>query len=60
MRKDEQDNVDVNLMTQIPGIKIGGWTIDETIELRKSKERSFLLQCQNIIDMLRKHKSVMI
>lgn len=55
--KDENQNVEVALMNLIPGLKIGGWNPEETLELRKSKERSFLLQCQNIIDMLRKHKS---
>ena len=41
-------------------IEISGWTPEEFIELRKSKERSFHLQCQNILEMLRKHKSVLI
>jgi len=48
---------DLDLVAQVPGLKVGGWTAEEYYELKKSKERSFNLQCQNIIEMLRRHKS---
>lgn len=36
----------------------GGWTWNDHEELRKTKEVSFQLQCQNIIELLKKHQSV--
>jgi len=57
-KDDEKEGLpDFELVGEIPGLKLGGWTSEEYQELRKSKERSFLLQCQNIIEMMRKHKS---
>lgn len=56
--KDKEDFPSTDIMAQIPGLKQAGWNAEESSELRKSKERSFQLQCQSIIDMLRKHKSV--
>lgn len=41
----------------IPGVKEGGWSWDDFKELKKQKERSFNLMCQNIIESMRKHKS---
>jgi len=55
--QNEEGMHDLDLVLQIPGLKQAGWTHDEYYELKKSKERSFNLQCQNIIDMLRRHKS---
>jgi len=55
--KDREGVPDLELVNQFPGLRAGGWTAEEYLDLRKSKERSFLLQCQNIIDMMRKHKS---
>ena len=40
----------------IPGISASGWTMNDYEELQKSKERSFNLMCQNIIESLMRHK----
>jgi len=53
--KKDEDKPPVN-PEKIPGIIASGWTINDYYELKKSKERSFNLQCQNIIDTLRRHK----
>ena len=41
---------------KIPGVLEGGWTWADHEELKKTKERSFQLQCQNLLDTLRKFK----
>ena len=35
----------------------GGWSWNDHEELKKTKERSFQIQCQNIIEAIKKHKS---
>lgn len=42
---------------RIPGVVEAGWTWADHEELKKAKERSFQLQCQNLMDTLRKFKS---
>lgn len=39
-----------------PGIVASGWVWQDYEELKKSKERSFNLMCQNILDSLSRHK----
>ena len=41
----------------IPGVVEGGWSWNDHEELRKTKEVSFQLQCQSVIEMLKKHQS---
>ncbi|CAD8161559.1 unnamed protein product [Paramecium pentaurelia] len=41
----------------IQGILESGWTIDDYNELKKQKEKTFMISCQQIIDTMRKHKS---
>lgn len=41
----------------IPGILESGWTIEDYNELRRQKERTLMISCQQIIDLMRKHKS---
>jgi histone acetyltransferase len=42
----------------IPGVKESGWSWTDHDELVKTKEASFLLECQNVIELLKKHPSV--
>jgi histone acetyltransferase len=55
--EDKEGIPDLDLVYQIPGLRTSSWTPDEFLELRKSKERSFVLQCHNIVDMMKRHKS---
>lgn len=41
----------------IPGVKESGWTWQDHEELIKTKEVSFLLECQNILDLLKKNQA---
>lgn len=41
----------------IAGVLEGGWTWAEYEELKKTKERSFQIQCLNILEEMKKHKS---
>ncbi len=53
----EEEVFRINPM-EIPGIKESGWTFDDHDELVKAKEVSFTLECQNIIELLKKHPSI--
>jgi len=55
--KDKEGIPDFDLIYQVPGINISGWFPEEYQELRKSKERSFHLQCSNIVEMMKRHKT---
>lgn len=41
----------------IPGVKESGWTWANHDEFIKTKEVSFLLECQNILELLKKHQA---
>jgi histone acetyltransferase len=41
----------------IPGVKESGWGWVDHEELIKAKEVSFLLECQNVIELMKKHQS---
>jgi histone acetyltransferase len=41
----------------IPGIKDSGWSWADHDEFIKTKEVSFLLECQNIVELMKKHQS---
>ena len=59
MRKNclgEEEEFRINPM-EIPGVKESGWTWQDHDELIKSKEVSFLLECQNILELLKKHQA---
>eukprot|EP00331_Platyophrya_macrostoma_P019097 CAMPEP_0176470454 /NCGR_PEP_ID=MMETSP0127-20121128/40463_1 /TAXON_ID=938130 /ORGANISM="Platyophrya macrostoma, Strain WH" /LENGTH=296 /DNA_ID=CAMNT_0017864747 /DNA_START=1 /DNA_END=891 /DNA_ORIENTATION=- len=55
--RNKDGDPDFDLIKQIPGLTEAGWVPNDYIELKKSKERSFQLQCSNIIELMRKHKS---
>lgn len=41
----------------IPGVVEGGWNWEDHEELHKTKSISFQLQCQNVLELLKKHQS---
>ncbi|KRX08151.1 Bromodomain [Pseudocohnilembus persalinus] len=55
---DQMKNEDEPLIDpmEIPGVKQSGWQPSDLQELKKQQEKSFNLQCQNIIDLMRRHK----
>jgi histone acetyltransferase len=42
---------------EIPGVKESGWNWQDHEDLIKTKEVSFLLECQNILDLFKKHQA---
>jgi histone acetyltransferase len=42
---------------QIPGVQESGWSWKEHEELIKTKKVSFVLECQNLLELLKKHPS---
>ncbi|KAL4509276.1 hypothetical protein ABPG72_018207 [Tetrahymena utriculariae] len=42
--------------SDIPGVAFSGWEWKDYHELKKSKERSFNLQCANVIENMKRHK----
>ena len=53
----EEETFRINPL-DIPGVKESGWTFEDHDELVKAKEVSFTLECQNIIELLKKHPSI--
>ena len=52
----EEEEFRINPM-DIPGVRESGWTWQDHEELIKSKEVSFLLECQNILELMKKHQA---
>lgn len=41
----------------IPGVQESGWTWQDHEDLLKTKEVSFVLECQNLLELIKKHPS---